>query len=429
MTSWARAALGLAFVAVTGGLALASLVAPAIDAGPVLSTALLVVDTRVLLGLAVAIFASSFVLYLHALDGEDPHSLVFEGPSVEAIVPVYRDADVMHRSVEALAASEYRNLSVTIVPEPDDDASRERATRLAEAHDRVSVLVNEARQGTKAGALNAAIERSDADVIAMFDADTEPHAKLIPHAVAALESGNDPAEIARVRSLPDPAGGLVDAVAYYEYLLLYFLPQKLARAVLGMRVAGTRSVLVERGVFDEVGLFEEGHLAEDLDFTHRCHQADVAIRELLYYPTFEEPAHTLRDWWGQRVRWMTGQVQVSGSQLGGWRRLTDLDYLGSMVTLVGTLVAGVLLATTVPKVLMGLVTTPVLVGGLLAGLYGMCLATRFVDNRTAGTEGFGVAWLLIPVALTGFGLVIVQVILESALGRETGWYSVEKQAD
>jgi cellulose synthase/poly-beta-1,6-N-acetylglucosamine synthase-like glycosyltransferase len=426
MASWLRALVGVCFVVAVLGLAVASLAVGFLDVGSTLSLVLLLVDVRLLLWLAVAIFVLGFLFYLLALRREDPQALAFEGPSVEAIVPVYRDAGVMHRSVQGLLASEYASLSVTIVTEPDDDASTERARELAEEHDPVSHLVTDERRGSKAGALNTAIERSEADVIAMFDADQEPHPKLVPHAMATLEEGDADADVARARSLPDPSGGVLEAMAYYEYLLLYFLPQKVVKAVLGMAVAGTRSVLVRRSVFDEVGLFSEGHLAEDLDFTHRCHQANVAVAELLYYPTFEEPAHTMADWWGQRVRWMAGQVAVSGSHLRDWRAIFDPNTLGSVLTLVGTLIAGVLLSMTVPKVALGLVTSPVVVGGGLLALYGVCLATRLVDDRSAGMAGVGVAWLLMPVTLSLFGLVIVQVVLAYAFDRDFGWHSVEK---
>jgi cellulose synthase/poly-beta-1,6-N-acetylglucosamine synthase-like glycosyltransferase len=431
MASWLRALVGVCFLAAVLGLALLSLLAGVLDVGPVLSVVLLAVDVRLLLWLAVGIFLLGFLLYLVALRREDPAALAVDGPSVEALVPVHRDASVLHRSVEALLAAEYEDLAVTVVTEPDDEASRARADELAAEHDRVSHLVNEERRGSKAGALNAGIEASDAAVLALFDADHEPHPRLVPHAIATMtdDAGDLAADgpgVARVRSLPDPAGGLLEAMAYYEYLLLYFLPQKVVRALLGMAVAGTRSVLVRRSVFDAVGPFAEGHLAEDLDFTHRCHQADVDIAELLYYPTVEEPTHTFRDWWGQRVRWMAGQVAVSGSHLRDWRALLDPSVLGSVLTLVGTLVAGVLLSMTVPKVALGLATSPLVVGAGLAALYGVCLATRLVDNRTAGTSGVGVAWLLMPVTLSLFGLVIVQVVLAYAFDREVGWHSVEK---
>lgn len=424
MSTWGRSILGVLVVVAVLALVAASLAADLLVADPPLSVLLLVLDVRVLLAVAVAIFAAALALYLYYLRGEDPSRLVDGGPEVEALVPVYGDSEVMHRSVEGLVGSDYEGLTVTIVPEPDDDASLSRARELAAAHPEVRCLVNEERQGSKAGALNAAIERSDADVIAMFDADQEPHPKLLSHAVAHL----DEYDAARVRSLPSPKGGLVESEAYYEYLLLFFLPQKLAKATLGLEVVGTRSVLVERSVFEEVGLFDESTLTEDMDFTHRCHQAGVTVRELLYYPCFEQPAHTLSDWWWQRVRWMTGHAEVGHSQLRDWRGGLDADAVGSALTLAGTFAAGAVLSTTAPKLILAGLSNPGPVLAGLAALYGVALATRAVDNRTAGMDGYGVAWLLVPAFLSLYGLVVVQALAGYALGREGEWYRAEKQA-
>ncbi|WP_408960460.1 glycosyltransferase [Natrinema sp. 74] len=379
-----------------------------------------VFDMRIWLAIAVAVFATSLLLYLSSLFREDPDALVHSGRSVEALVPVYDEPEVVHRSVEHLAASTYEDLTVTIVCEPDDQPSLDRAADLAADHERVQYISNR-RPGSKAGALNDAIERSDADVIAMFDADQEPHPELIAHGMAALRDH----AIARVRSLPRPTG-LIESMAYYEYLLLFFLPQKLARSLLGLRFVGSRSVLIERSVFDEVGRFDEEALTEDMDFTHRCHQANLSIEELSYYPCFEEPAHTLRDWWGQRVRWITGHVSVYHDHVHNWRNLFDLAYLSSLLSLVGTFIAGIALSVTVPKLILTALAHPGFVAVGLAGIYGITLAVRGIDNRTAGTEGFDLAWLLIPIALTLFGLVVVQVLVSYAAGREIDWYQVEK---
>lgn len=378
--------------------------------------------TRVLLGIAVGVFAVSFVLYLFSLVREDSHALIRSGRSVEAVVPVYEEPEVLHRSVERLRDSTYENLTVTVVCEPDDTASIDRAAELASDCDRVQYIVN-GYPGSKAGALNDAIERSNADVIAMFDADQEPHPDLIAHGMGALQNH----DIARVRSLPKPTG-LLESMAYYEYLLLFFLPQKLARSLLGLGIVGTRSVLIERSVFEDVGTFNEDSLTEDMDFTHRCHQADLSIRELSYYPCFEESAHTLRDWWGQRVRWMTGHLSVCHCQMRERRDMPDSDFIGSVLTLVGTFAAGILLSVTIPKLALAAVTSPFLVAAGLGSIYGITLLTRAVDNRTAGTEGLDIGWLLIPAALTLFGVVILRVIISYAFGREAEWYQVEKHA-
>jgi multidrug transporter EmrE-like cation transporter len=424
MTSWVRYPLAALVVLAVVALGALSLAAEPPAGVPGAGLVVAVLDPVVLVWLAVALFSASFACYRYYLRGEDPERRVYEGESVEALVPVYRDADVMDRSVERLADSPYEDLTVTIVVEPDDDASRTRAKELAESHDRVRTLVNDERQGSKAGALNYAIERSDADVLALFDADQQPHPELIPHSMAYLED----ADLTRVRSVPDPSGGLIESATYYEYLLLYFLPQKLARLVLGLNMAGTRSILLRRSVFDTVGLFAEDTLTEDLDFAHRVHQAGLHNRELLYYPSFEAPAHTLGDWWGQRLRWMTGSVEVGHDQLRKWTDVFDPDVLGSVLTAVGTVVAGVLLAVTVPKLAVGLVTDPLLVGSGLAVLCAVQLLTRAVDHRTAGLDGYGLGWLLFPLVFTGFGLVIVQSVVGYVAGSDRGWYSIDKEA-
>lgn len=381
-----------------------------------------VFDARVWLVVAVAALMISMLSYLSSLFREDSDALVHSGRSVEALVPVYDEPEVVHRSVERLVASTYEDLTITVVCEPDDDPSIDRAEELAADYERVR-YIRSRRPGSKAGALNDAIERSDADVIAMFDADQEPHPELIAHGMAALREH----DIARVRSLPRPTG-LIESMAYYEYLLLFFLPQKIARSLLGLRIVGSRSVLVERSVFDEVGRFDEGALTEDMDFTHRCHQADLSIRELSYYPCFEEAAHTLRDWWGQRVRWITGHVSIYHGHVHDWRNLSDPSYLSSLLSLVGTFIAGIVLSVTVPKLVLAALSYPGFVAAGLAGVYGITLAIRGIDNHTAGTEGFGLAWLLIPVALTLYGLVVVQVIVSYVHGREISWYQVEKHS-
>jgi hypothetical protein len=84
------------------------------------------------------------------------------------------------------------------------------------------------------------------------------------------------------------------------------------------------------------------------------------------------------------------------------------------------------MATTLPKVALGLATAPLVVGAGLLALAAVVLATRLLDDRTAALTGFGPGWLLVPVALTLYGLVIVEVVLEAAAGVDTGWYSAEK---
>ena len=66
------------------------------------------------------------------------------------------------------------------------------------------------------------------------------------------------------------------------------------------------------------------------------------------------------------------------------------------------------------------------VGAGVAGIYGVALVTRAIDDRSADLSGVGLGWLVLPLAFTLFGLVIVRVVLGYSLGHEGEWYSVEK---
>jgi hypothetical protein len=84
---------------------------------------------------------SGVAFLIAVIRNDGPASVPRAGPTVDAIVPVYHDAAVLHRSVESLLAVRYADVQVTIVCEPDDTRCIQRAQTLA-CHDRVTCLVN-----------------------------------------------------------------------------------------------------------------------------------------------------------------------------------------------------------------------------------------------------------------------------------------------
>jgi len=87
---------------------------------------------------------TSFLLFTGALllhEVSTPATNVTEltdGPELTAIIPVYRDANVLHRSVDSLRASTYENLEIVIACEPDDKATITTAESMTD--DTVSVM-------------------------------------------------------------------------------------------------------------------------------------------------------------------------------------------------------------------------------------------------------------------------------------------------
>ena len=365
--------------------------------------------------------STSTAAFLWTLRSEDRSPPSRVGPSVTAIVPVYGDANVLDRSVESLLATSYEDLDVCIVCEPDDEASKRRASELA-SHPRVSRLVNTRYPGSKAGAINYAVEETDSDHVAVFDADERVHPEFVGTAVERLGE----CDVVQGRTVPEP-DGVVEELAYYESVLLSYVSRRLLYLVTDFRMAASRSVVMRRAAIERVGGYDTAMLTEDFDFAYDCYKARLDVREQLTCPSRIEAAHTLSDWWGQRKRWMTGYAQVLHKLLATARPLTDYRNLTSAAICAGTLVGSLLMLSLISK--FGVL---VLVGARKLALLPLVVVVastavvRVHDWYHDTVNKLGWAWLVVPLVLPLYSLTAIKALSEYALSWDGDWYQVEK---
>ncbi|WP_227134699.1 glycosyltransferase [Halorubellus salinus] len=343
------------------------------------------------------------------------------GPTVTAVVPVHRDASVLHRSVESLLASRYEDLEVLVVAEADDDASLERAREL-ERHDRVDVLVNTRYPGSKAGAVNYAAEVTDSEHLAVFDADERVDPKFVSTAVAKLQN----CDVVQGRTIPEP-DGVVETLAYYESVVLGDLSQRLLTVLTDFTMAASRTVVMRRDAFETVGGYDPEMLTEDYDFAFACYEADLDVVEQFSYASTIEGAHTVRDWWGQRKRWMTGYTQVLHSLVADATEPSNYRSVLSPLLCAGSVFGNVLMLSLVSKAAVLVVngaTNWVLLPALT--LIGSALALRAYDARAGRLDGLGVGYLLMPAVLPLYSLAGIKAVVEYLLTWDGEWYSVAK---
>jgi cellulose synthase/poly-beta-1,6-N-acetylglucosamine synthase-like glycosyltransferase len=366
-----------------------------------------------------------FVLSAAILAGQlavtEDSSLPEAGPPVTAIVPVHQDASVLHRSVGSLLDGRYRNLRVRIVVEPDDEASIERAQELA-SDDRVEVLVNTRYSGSKAGAINYAAEETDSDYLAVFDADERVDPRFVSAAVAKLAD----CDVVQGRTIPEP-DGVVETVAYYESVVLGDLSQRVLSAITDFTMAASRTIVMRRTAFEAVGGYDPAMLTEDYAFAFDCYEADVDVVEHFSHASTIEGAHSVRDWWGQRKRWMTGYAQVLHTTLGDCLSARNYRTYLSPLICAGSVLGNLFMLQLVSKA-----AVLVINGGIswmvlpVSALVGSALALRAYDVRAARIDGIGVGYVAMPLILPLYSLAGLKAIVEYVLTWEGGWYSVAK---
>lgn len=344
---------------------------------------------------------------------------VESGPPVRAIVPAYEDADVVAESVTSLLENEYDPLRISVVVEPDDDRTRERALELADRHDAVECLVNDA-PGSKATAINCAVARSSTEYFVVFDADERAAPEFVSTAMGELLGETD---VFQGRRVPRPTGA-VETLAYCERVVVQ--AGYLVGELVGFTHCQSSATGFTREAFEKVGGYTDV-LTEDIYFSHQCYRADLAVTQDRRCTSSMEAPHTLRDLWGQRKRWRIGHVQVSHMRiresLEGEFDLTDVIAVGRAL---GAVLAGGALLILTAHILFLLLVEPGSVLVPLASIFGMIGG---VWSRDALDGRVGIpAWTitLAPLVYLGHGILTVKAVFEYVLTWDGEWYQMTK---
>lgn len=371
------------------------------------------------IGFAVFLVVSTLILFWRFYSEE--RSFSRSGGSITCIIPTYRDSDVLHKSVESLLDSDYDDYEILIVCEENDEEGIETARELSKRVD-VDFTVNDTEPGTKAGAINHGAKVSDSDHVAIFDSDQVVREDFLSSVSPHLQEH----DVVQGRHIPDP-DGFIESLAYYESIIFNYVARQLMQFITGFKVVGSRSTVIRREVFEDLDGYDSDTLTEDFDFAHKCFRNGVKVKEILN-PTYNEAAHNLRDWWGQRKRWMSGYFQVFIKSIRMFNSSTSRWRAGLSTVISGLSVIGsILMLTLVSKFVVLLIAGAEIIYLLPVVTIQLCaLALRIYDYRRGYIEDLGYTWIFTPAMFPFFGLITLKAVTESVLGETGSWYRVQK---
>ncbi|WP_135365192.1 glycosyltransferase [Halosimplex halophilum] len=374
------------------------------------------------LSFAATLSSSAAVFFAEVLRERRRGPYPSTGPEIAAVVPSYGDAGALHRSVESLLAADYADVAVCVVCEPGDESTLSVARSLADRR-RVTCLVNDRNPGSKAAAVNYAVDRTDAPYVGVFDADERVHPTFLPAAAAGLEAY----EAVQGRTFPRP-DGLLETVTYYESVVLGYLSHRLVALLTDFDMVASNALVLRRDTYERVGGYDPRMLTEDFDFAFRCYEDGVSVQSSFAYPSEIEGAHTLRDWWGQRKRWMTGYAQVFHRRLGRLDPLGRPRSVASLAVCGGAILGNFVVLSLVPQaVVLGATGAGVVLGVTVGALAGVCLGVRLLDRRVGVVDSVGLGWLLVPFVLPLYSLAAIKGIVEYPISWRGEWFRVEKE--
>jgi cellulose synthase/poly-beta-1,6-N-acetylglucosamine synthase-like glycosyltransferase len=320
------------------------------------------------------------VTYLRHRRKETPRPTVAEDewPTVVVQLPVYNERHVVERLVRAASALNYPRdrLTIQLLDDSTDDTSvaagaaveRARRAGLSIVH-----LRRGGRAGYKAGALVYGLERTDAEFVAVFDADFVPQPDFL-RLVIPYFMDDDRLGLVQTRWAHLNADTSLLTRAQALALDSHFVIEQTARHRGGllMNFSGTGGIWRRETITDSGG-WHCDTLSEDIDLSYR---AQLGGWRCLYLPNVSVPAEVpplMMGFKRQQSRWATGTVQclrklggrVLRSPLTPWQKIQAMIHLGGYF--IHPLMI-VLLLLTLPLVLAGQIDRVTLSGLGLAML-------------------------------------------------------------
>ncbi len=318
-------------------------------------------------------------------------------PPVTVQLPLYNEANVAGRLIDAVAAFDYPRdkLLIQALDDSDDLTAQLVARKLADLAARgyrVQHIRRADRAGFKAGALAEGLRHSDDEYIAIFDADFLPPPAFLRRTMPRL--------------LADPAVGIVQSrwghlnaeennLTRAQRLSIdtHFVVEQAARNRSGWLIPfnGTGGVW-RRSCIEDAGGWSADTLTEDLDLSYR---AQLAGWRSQFLPEVEVPGEIppqLAAYKQQQTRWATGNTQclrklarpILSSNLGAWQKIMAIQhlcqYLPQPLMLLMLLLTPPLLQA---EALAGLSLAPLGIIGLAPPLMYIASQTRLYGKRGA----------------------------------------------
>jgi hypothetical protein len=245
-------------------------------------------------------------------------------PRVCVQIPIYNERYVAERVVDAVCAIDWPRdrFQVQVLDDSDDETVDILEARI-EHWRRNGVEVTHVRRGTrsgfKAGALAYGLEQTQAELIAIFDADFVPPPDFLRRSIASFD---DPS----VAFVQARWGHLDEGYSWFTrlqalFIDFHFLVEQAVRSSRGYFANFTGSAGVwRREAIRDSGGWTSATLTEDLDLSYRAQLRgwrSVYLEELVVP---EELPVSIDAYRNQQSRWATGSFQCAFRLLGPvWR--------------------------------------------------------------------------------------------------------------
>jgi 1,2-diacylglycerol 3-beta-glucosyltransferase len=232
---------------------------------------------------------------------------------ISVILPAHNEVDVIAESVSHFMKNTPEHYDVWVMNDRSVDGTYLVLEALLEANpqwqERLNVVHRppEAVAG-KSAVLNDALALSNSPILAVFDADARIEADFFLQMLAYLEQDDRIAAVQARKMISNAQTNLLTQCQQWEYTLDAHIQwcRDLAGSAVELRGNG---FLIKRDAVEDVGLWNENSITDDLDLSTRLHLKGWLIRFAHQASVYEEGITQFQPLLKQRERWAEGSLR------------------------------------------------------------------------------------------------------------------------
>lgn len=238
----------------------------------------------------------------------------FEFPKVTLLIPAHNEEKVISYTIEAMQRLDYPadRLDILIINDGSSDATADIVGRYSAGDSRVRLFNVPRGEGGKgkSRALNLGLRETDADFIAVYDADNTPDPSALKYLMAQLLI--DPslgAVLGKFRTV-NKSRNLLTRFINIETLSFQSMLQAGRWKLFKVATLPGTNFVIRRELLDKLRGWDEEAITEDSELSIRVYKEGFRIKYVPYSMTYEQEPEAWSTWIKQRTRWVRGNNYV-----------------------------------------------------------------------------------------------------------------------
>jgi len=257
--------------------------------------------------------------YFHFLrsmkEKKDVDGMKFDFPRVSVLIPAHNEGKVIRRTLQAMLAFDYPrgDYEVVVIDDGSTDETEAIVREFMLRDERVrlvSIPVGEGGKG-KSHVLNAGLKHTNAEYIAVYDADNTPEPSALRYLMAQMLLHRKLGAVLGKFRTVNRSRNILTRFINIETLGFQSILQAGRWKLFRVSTLPGTNLVIRRSLLEKLGGWDEEAITEDYELSIRIYMEGYKIKMIPYAITHEQEPETWEVWRKQRTRWVRGNNYVA----------------------------------------------------------------------------------------------------------------------